>query len=222
MALAAWALGALAAAPAARASPVVRAFGRDWRSPARVAGTPSRCSGSTASRTGRTTRRSATCATASPRCSCPPAVLIAIGVRRDADPRVLRRRAGRSSGTCRSSSCSVSVCSRRLTARVTRAGCGPSSRSRCSASRWRASTPMVGAPDVALVAVLVETVLTLVFVGVFARLPPTTLRRPHAGARATSESGLSAGVAAFATIWGALSRPGGDRRRRSRAHRQDA
>ena len=66
---------------------------------------------------------------------------------------------------------------------------------------------MVGAPDVALVAVLVETVLALVFVGVFARLPPTTRRRPRAARGATPESALSAGVAAFATIWAALSRP---------------
>ena len=65
---------------------------------------------------------------------------------------------------------------------------------------------MVGAPDVALVAVLVETVLALVFVGVFARLPPTTLRRPRRRAR-NAGIGVAAGVAAFATIWGALSRP---------------
>src|SRR6185312_4889025 len=61
---------------------------------------------------------------------------------------------------------------------------------------------MVGAPDVALVAVLVETVLALVFVGVFARLPPTTLRRARNAA-----IGSAAGAAAFAAIWGALSRP---------------
>ena len=65
---------------------------------------------------------------------------------------------------------------------------------------------MVGAPDVALVAVLVETVLALVFVGVFARLPPTTLRRPRRRAR-NAGIGVAAGAAAFATIWGALSRP---------------
>jgi len=65
---------------------------------------------------------------------------------------------------------------------------------------------VVGAPDVALVAVLVETVLTLVFVGVFARLPPTTLRRPRHRAR-NAAIGSAAGAAAFAAIWGALSRP---------------
>jgi multicomponent Na+:H+ antiporter subunit A len=65
---------------------------------------------------------------------------------------------------------------------------------------------MVGAPDVALVAVLVETVLALVFVGVFARLPPTTLRRPRRRAR-NAAIGSAAGAAAFAAIWGALSRP---------------
>jgi multicomponent Na+:H+ antiporter subunit A len=63
-----------------------------------------------------------------------------------------------------------------------------------------------GAPDVALVAVLVETVLTFVFVGVFARLPPASLRRPRLRAR-NAFIGAAAGAAAFAAIWGALSRP---------------
>jgi multicomponent Na+:H+ antiporter subunit A len=67
---------------------------------------------------------------------------------------------------------------------------------------------MVGAPDVALVAVVVETIFTLVFVGVFARLPPT---RARAEARRRSRrrsvlAGLVAGLGAFATIWAALSR----------------
>jgi multicomponent Na+:H+ antiporter subunit A len=70
---------------------------------------------------------------------------------------------------------------------------------------------VMGAPDVALVAVLVETILTLVFVGVFARLPrrqepapsPALRRRRRRNALA----GVIAGLSAFATIWGALSRP---------------
>jgi len=65
---------------------------------------------------------------------------------------------------------------------------------------------VAGAPDVALVAVLVETVLTLVFVGVFARLPPAALRRPRLRAR-NAVIAAAAGAAAFAAIWGALSRP---------------
>ncbi|MCZ7589924.1 MAG: proton-conducting transporter membrane subunit [Gaiella sp.] len=65
---------------------------------------------------------------------------------------------------------------------------------------------MVGAPDVALVAVLVETVLAYVFVGVFARLPPATVRRPRRRAR-NAVIGAAAGASAFAAIWGALSRP---------------
>jgi len=65
---------------------------------------------------------------------------------------------------------------------------------------------MVGAPDVALVAVLVETILTLVFVGVFARLPSATVRRPGLRAR-NAVIGAAAGGAAFAAIWAGLSRP---------------
>ena len=65
---------------------------------------------------------------------------------------------------------------------------------------------MAGAPDVALVAVLVETILTLVFVGVFARLPSTTVRRPGLRAR-NAAIGAVAGGAAFAAIWAGLSRP---------------
>jgi multicomponent Na+:H+ antiporter subunit A len=65
---------------------------------------------------------------------------------------------------------------------------------------------VAGAPDVALVAVLVETVLTLVFVGVFARLPPAALRRPRRSRR-NAAIGAVAGAAVFAAVWGALSRP---------------
>jgi multicomponent Na+:H+ antiporter subunit A len=54
--------------------------------------------------------------------------------------------------------------------------------------------------------VLVETVLTIVFVGIFARLPPTTLRRPRHRARSAA-IGTAAGAAVFVAVWGALSRP---------------
>jgi multicomponent Na+:H+ antiporter subunit A len=70
-----------------------------------------------------------------------------------------------------------------------------------------------GAPDVALVAVVIETVLSIVFVAVFARLPGTTLGAP-ARERGRGRSrfrnlaaGVLAGVAAFGVIWAALSRP---------------
>jgi len=71
----------------------------------------------------------------------------------------------------------------------------------------------VGAPDVALVAVVIETVLSLVFVAVFLRLPATVVADSRAGmrrglARFRSEAaGVIAGVSAFAVIWAALSRP---------------
>jgi multicomponent Na+:H+ antiporter subunit A len=68
---------------------------------------------------------------------------------------------------------------------------------------------VAGAPDVALVAVVVETILTLVFVGVLSRLPPTAptrlaSRRRH---RRNILAGVLAGGAAFVAIWAALSRP---------------
>ena len=71
---------------------------------------------------------------------------------------------------------------------------------------------VIGAPDVALVAVVVESVLTLVFVGVFARLPPIPVERGmgrHARRRLQRRNaiaGVIAGVGAFAAIWAALSR----------------
>jgi multicomponent Na+:H+ antiporter subunit A len=76
---------------------------------------------------------------------------------------------------------------------------------------------VLGAPDVALVAVVVETVATLVFVAVFSRLPAT---RSGAFARRPSRrwrnvvAGFVAGAGAFAMICAVLSRPtsapGGD------------
>jgi multicomponent Na+:H+ antiporter subunit A len=65
---------------------------------------------------------------------------------------------------------------------------------------------VVGAPDVALVAVLVETIITLVFVGVFSRLPQPRRREPEARARRNLVAGIVAGIAAFAAIWATLSR----------------
>ncbi len=70
----------------------------------------------------------------------------------------------------------------------------------------------MGAPDVALVAVVIETVVTLVFVTVFSRLPGTTVGRvapaaPDAHRARNVAAGVIAGVAAFAVIWAALSRP---------------
>jgi multicomponent Na+:H+ antiporter subunit A len=70
-----------------------------------------------------------------------------------------------------------------------------------------------GAPDVALVAVVVETVMTLVFVGVFSRLPRTRRASEHRHERGPRHerrnaiAGFVAGVGAFVTIWAALSRP---------------
>jgi multicomponent Na+:H+ antiporter subunit A len=70
---------------------------------------------------------------------------------------------------------------------------------------------IAGAPDVALVAVLVETILTLVFVGVFARLPKAPEAPPsdrtRRRRRRNAAAGVGAGAAAFATVWATLSRP---------------
>jgi multicomponent Na+:H+ antiporter subunit A len=69
---------------------------------------------------------------------------------------------------------------------------------------------VVGAPDVALVAVLVETVFTLVFVGVFAKLPPGAGPEPVRSERGRQRRnvliGVLAGAGSFAAIWAALSR----------------
>jgi len=64
---------------------------------------------------------------------------------------------------------------------------------------------IVGAPDVALVAVVVETVVTLVFVGVYSRLP-TTRRSQRRRRPRNVAAGVIAGVGAFIGIWAALSR----------------
>jgi multicomponent Na+:H+ antiporter subunit A len=72
----------------------------------------------------------------------------------------------------------------------------------------------VGAPDVALVAVLVDTVTTLVFVAALAQLPQdlTRFSAVPVPARPTRRwrdplVGVVSGLAAFAAIWGFLSRP---------------
>jgi multicomponent Na+:H+ antiporter subunit A len=70
---------------------------------------------------------------------------------------------------------------------------------------------IAGAPDVALVAVLVETILTLVFVGVFARLPKARTAAPtertRRRRRRNAAAAVIAGATAFATVWATLSRP---------------
>lgn len=74
---------------------------------------------------------------------------------------------------------------------------------------------LVGAPDVALVAVVVETMLTLVFVAALARLPdkePGDVTDPVRVSRRRRDvvAGSIAGLAAFAMIWGFLSQPAAD------------
>lgn len=70
-----------------------------------------------------------------------------------------------------------------------------------------------GAPDVALVAVLVETIFALLFVGVFSLLPTRVLQReatlPTRPNRRWRDPlvGIVSGGVAFIVAWGALSRP---------------
>ena len=99
---------------------------------------------------------------------------------------------------------------------------------------------LVGAPDVALVAVVVETMLTLVFLAALARLPDEGPDRDRGAAvrvrnrRRDVVAGAVAGLAVFATVWGFLSQPasqhggvrphpahaGGARRRRGHRDRR--
>jgi multicomponent Na+:H+ antiporter subunit A len=71
----------------------------------------------------------------------------------------------------------------------------------------------MGGPNVALVAVLIETTFALLFIGVFALLPRASLRRLAALGTPTRRRwrdpliAVTAGLAAFLVVWGALSRP---------------
>lgn len=78
---------------------------------------------------------------------------------------------------------------------------------------------LIGAPDIALVAVVVETMITLVFLGALARLPrarPAGEDRADSSAASRDErrrrqrnvfAGTIAGLAVFVTVWGFLSAP---------------
>ncbi len=73
-----------------------------------------------------------------------------------------------------------------------------------------------GAPDVALVAVLIETIVALAFLGALALLPRRVLQReamlPTSTRRRIRDPlvALVAGAFAFVVVWGALSRPAPD------------
>jgi multicomponent Na+:H+ antiporter subunit A len=71
---------------------------------------------------------------------------------------------------------------------------------------------LLGAPDVALVAVLIETIMTLLFLGILALLPRSVRLGEAAGdaprpsmRRRDALVGIAAGGGAFATVWAALS-----------------
>src|SRR4029450_8097927 len=80
---------------------------------------------------------------------------------------------------------------------------------------------LVGAPDVALVAVVIETLFMLLFVAVFALLPRAVLRResrlsvagsrrdrgPGRGGRRDAVVGGISGLLVLLVVWAALSRP---------------
>ena len=72
---------------------------------------------------------------------------------------------------------------------------------------------LLGGPNVALVAVLIETLFALLFLGVLVAMPGTLLRRASAQ-RATGSRrwrdpllGLVAGGVTFVVVWGVLSKP---------------
>ena len=181
MALAAWALGARCCSPCrARASRSCGAVAARRRpSPGRAAVYGLSLLGAQPALGPRSTPpRCATCARASPRCSCPTGVLVALALRRHARPRasyvVGDVTAAR---TCRSSCCSRSRSPPACTAARDRGRLRPVLALSVLGFALAAVYAVVGAPDVALVAVVVETVLTLVFVGVFSRLPPLAADR---------------------------------------------
>lgn len=72
---------------------------------------------------------------------------------------------------------------------------------------------LLGAPDVALVAVLIETIFALLFVGVFALLPGEVLRRearlrPHRSRKIRDLSiAILSGAVTSLVVWSAFSRP---------------
>ena len=72
---------------------------------------------------------------------------------------------------------------------------------------------LIGAPDVTLVAVLIETIFTLLFVGVYALLPREVLRREAALRSSRSRRlrdrtiAIITGFVTMLVVWGALSRP---------------
>jgi multicomponent Na+:H+ antiporter subunit A len=72
---------------------------------------------------------------------------------------------------------------------------------------------LMGAPDVALVAVVVETTITLVFLAALARLPDEAPDRARGAPlrvrnrRRDAVAGAVAGLAVFASVWGFLSQP---------------
>ena len=72
---------------------------------------------------------------------------------------------------------------------------------------------LLGAPDVALVAVLIETLMMLLFVAVFALLPRQVLRReaaiPVTGSRRIRDPivGVISGVLVLLVVWAGFSRP---------------
>jgi multicomponent Na+:H+ antiporter subunit A len=72
----------------------------------------------------------------------------------------------------------------------------------------------IGAPDVALVAVLIETMMTLLLLGVISLLPtaePALLGPEQVQQRRRSRAvGVLAGAFAFVIVWGVLSRPSPD------------
>ncbi len=72
---------------------------------------------------------------------------------------------------------------------------------------------LLGAPDVALVAVLIETIFALLFVAVFSLMPREVLRREasltpsRARCRRDAVVASVGALVAFLLVWGALSRP---------------
>ncbi len=221
MALGAWALGALLLAAPALWRPAALALARPATASAPRASTSRASTSSTTSRPRSTTSRCAICAAASRRCSCRAASSSCSASSRRRPPRAF------SLGTVDGTDLLVVamlalVAVAAIVVTTTHEHVSIVLALAVVGLGLATVYALLGAPDVALVAMLVETVVTLVFLAIVAYAPrgerPTRREleghasRPHRRAHQSRRwrdplIGAVAGGAAFLVVWASLSRP---------------